>query len=247
VGVSGVTVRQATKRDISAISQVMARAFEDDPPFVWMLPDARSRRRRLEILFVTMLRWEVLPHGGVEVACSPDGGILGAALWLPPGRWRMSFTRQLLTLPSGLRVFWRRIGYGSVFVDAAARVHPVDPHWYLHGIGVDPEAQGRGVGGALLRSRLDRCDAAGVSAYLESSKPANVPLYERFGFAVCGRLALPRGAPEVTPMWRCPVRPGQKAGKAQSPVRAAAEPPVPDVLLDPPRIVGIGGVGSGRG
>jgi GNAT superfamily N-acetyltransferase len=247
VGVDRSTVRAAGKRDIAEISTVMARAFEHDPPFVWMLPDERGRRRRLEILFITMLRWETLPHGGVEVACAPDDGrILGAALWLPPGHWRMSPARQLLTVPASLRAFGRRVGYGSAFVTAAARVHPVDPHWYLHGIGVDPSAQGQGVGGALLRSRLDRCDAAGIPAYLESSKPANVPLYERFGFTASGRLKLPPGAPEVTPMWRGPVRSGGDGDlKARRGDRAAAEPATTEVILEPPRIAGAAGSAFG--
>ena len=38
-------------------------------------------------------------------------------------------------------------------------VHPEEPHWYLAIIGSDPEARGGGFGSALMRSRLDRCDA----------------------------------------------------------------------------------------
>ena len=33
-----------------------------------------------------------------------------------------------------------------------------------------------------MQSRLDRCDAEHAPAYLESSKPDNVPYYLRFGF-----------------------------------------------------------------
>ena len=223
-----------------AVAEVMARAFEEDPPFVWMLPEAAGRRRRLRTLFVTMVRWEVLPRGGVEVACDGAGRIVGAALWLPPGRWRMPFAQQVLTLPGSLRAFGRRIGYGAAFVNAAARVHPVDPHWYLHGIGVDPAAQGRGVGGALLRSRLDRCDAAGQSAYLEASKPENAVLYERFGFTVSGRLALPVGAPEVIPMWRRPVRTSSPAITDTTTTRADEDGATArGITLEPPRIAGV--------
>ena len=243
MGEPGVTVRSGARRDIAAVADVMARAFEEDPPFVWMLPEAAERRRRLRTLFVTMVRWEVLPRGGVEVACDAAGRVVGAALWLPPGRWRMGFVQQMLTLPGSLRAFGNRIGYGAAFVNAAARVHPVDPHWYLHGIGVDPTSQGRCVGGALLRSRLDRCDTAGQSAYLEASKPENAVLYERFGFTVSGRLALPAGAPEVIPMWRRPHR-HTDAAAARAEQARADDPPAgddtasPGVVLEPPRIAG---------
>jgi hypothetical protein len=35
-------VSPATDADSRTLAAVMGRAFEDDPPFVWMLPDARS-------------------------------------------------------------------------------------------------------------------------------------------------------------------------------------------------------------
>jgi GNAT superfamily N-acetyltransferase len=71
-----------------------------------------------------------------------------------------------------------------------------------HIVGVDPQRRGRGVGAALLRSRLELCDQEGTAAYLESSNLENVPLYEHFGFQATGTLNLPAGAPVVTTMWR---------------------------------------------
>jgi hypothetical protein len=62
-----------------------------------------------------------------------------------------------------------------------------------------------GAGGALLRSRLSRCDASGEPAYLESSKLTNVPLYQHFGFDPTGPVDLPTGVPVITPMWRAPA------------------------------------------
>jgi GNAT superfamily N-acetyltransferase len=66
----------------------------------------------------------------------------------------------------------------------------------------DPVRQGHGVGAALLRARLRRCDQERLPAYLESSKLENVPLYQHFGFHVTGTLGLPEGAPAVNTMWR---------------------------------------------
>src|SRR5437868_1776431 len=44
--------------------------------------------------------------------------------------------------------------------------------------------------------------AAGMLAYLEASNPANVPLYERYGFRVAGAFDLPDSGPRVHMMWR---------------------------------------------
>jgi predicted N-acetyltransferase YhbS len=84
------------------------------------------------------------------------------------------------------------------------RVHPTEPHWYLAVLGTDPAHQGKGIGGALQRVVLDRCDREGVPAYLESSKESNVPYYERFGWRVTSELTLPKGGPTLYLMWREP-------------------------------------------
>jgi len=39
-----------------------------------------------------------------------------------------------------------------------AQWHPEEPHWYLPMIGVDPSAQGKGLGAELMRHAVVRCD-----------------------------------------------------------------------------------------
>ena len=191
-------------------ADVLARAFHDDPTFSWMLPAEDTRNRRLRRYFGTELRHESLCHGGVEVA-RDSGRIAGVAVWFPPGTWSGT---AVGALPGYLGAFGRRLGVCSRFMSVAVSAHPREqPHWYLAIIGVDPSLRGRGVGAALLRSRLERCDKEGTAAYLESSNPQNVPLYEHFGFQVTGALDLPKGAPAVTTMWR-PARGPEQAGTA---------------------------------
>ncbi len=86
-----------------------------------------------------------------------------------------------------------------------ARIHPAGrAHEYLWMIGVAPERQGEGIGGALVQHVLDRCDREGLPAYLEASSARSRVLYERLGFELAGRpLELPDG-PRMWPMWREP-------------------------------------------
>ena len=178
---------------------MFARAFHDDPVFGWFLPAEGSRHRRQRRYFVTELHHESLRHGAVEVACV-DGRVAGAAVWFPPGTWSGT---EVSALPGYLRAFGRRLAIVAQYQSVAVRTHPrEEPHWYLAMIGVDPVRQGHGVGAALLRSRLRRCDEEGLPAYLESSKLENVPLYQHFDFHVTGDLGLPMGAPVVNTMWR---------------------------------------------
>ncbi|MFA1543164.1 GNAT family N-acetyltransferase [Actinomadura monticuli] len=201
-------VRTAADADAAEIAAVLGRAFDDDPVWCWLLPDEASRARRLTGLFEVLLRRVHLRHGATE-ATGRDGATEAAALWDPPGHWRVPVRLQAAQAVPLLRILGTRVPITLRTLGAIERHHPREPHWYLSVLGTDPPAQGRGLGGALLRSRLDRCDAEGVPAYLESSKERNVPYYERFGFRVTRELALPgRGCPPVWLMWREPGQDG---------------------------------------
>ncbi|HEY86448.1 MAG TPA: GNAT family N-acetyltransferase [Dehalococcoidia bacterium] len=62
--------------------------------------------------------------------------------------------------------------------------HPRKFHWHLGPIAVVPEVQERGIGSQLLEYFCRHVDQAGQAAYLETDRPENVPLYERFRFSV---------------------------------------------------------------
>jgi ribosomal protein S18 acetylase RimI-like enzyme len=94
----------------------------------------------------------------------------------------------------------RQAGLERLFAQME-RHHPAEACWYLPLIGVDPSCQGRGHGSALLRYALEQCDRDGVPAYLESSNPRNIPLYQRQGFEIIGTIQADR-SPTVVPMLR---------------------------------------------
>jgi ribosomal protein S18 acetylase RimI-like enzyme len=201
-----ITTRPAEKADISELSHALGRAFYDDPVALWIMPDDKVRAAHLRKFFATVTRHHHLAGGGAEVAW--DGSTIGAAaLWDPPGRWKQSTREQLMMLPSFILGFGFRLSVGRKLGDLLKRMkqqHPEEPHWYLAVIGSDTSVRGQGYGQALMRSRLDRVDAEHAPAYLESSKPENVPYYQRFGFEVTGEIVLPDGGPTLWPMWRAP-------------------------------------------
>jgi len=121
-----------------------------------------------------------------------------AALWLPPGEKADGDAIEALI---GETVSPERAAVGAQVGEQMDAHHPAQPHWYLSMIGVDPARQGRGLGSALLKHTLAAIDDEGVAAYLESSNPKNIPLYERFGFEVTGQIQ-PGDFPGLTPMFR---------------------------------------------
>lgn len=200
---TNVEARPAARRDLTALSKTLGRAFHDDPVMTWMLPDDDVRRRKLHRLFASLTRYHHLARGGVEVAPHGDG-IGGAALWDPPGQWQTSRLSELRAIPGLYVAFGNSLRRGLIVEEMMKAVHPEEPHWYLAIIGSDPDVRGKGFGQVLMRSRLDRCDAEHAPAYLESSNPDNVPYYERFGFEVTGEITVPNGGPTLIPMWRPP-------------------------------------------
>jgi ribosomal protein S18 acetylase RimI-like enzyme len=68
-------------------------------------------------------------------------------------------------------------------------------------VGVVPQVQCAGLGGALLRRGLERADAQRMPAYLEATNWRNAKLYRRFGFEVSGIVDVP-GYPKIIAMWR---------------------------------------------
>jgi GNAT superfamily N-acetyltransferase len=197
-------IRPATSADVKMLAAVMARAFYDDPPLVWLLPDPATRLGRVTRMFETVIGIESLRYGGVDVACR-GGKILGGAIWLPPGHPRPGFREQIQAVPNHVRALATALGRAARYGRALEGAHPKEPHWYLKAIGIDPAWQGLGLASLLLRSRLDRCDRDGQPAYLETSKPDRVWMYEHFGFRRIGNLDMPEGAPVQTAMWRVPA------------------------------------------
>lgn len=198
------SVTSWTGLDTGPVAVVLARSFADDPVITWMFADPDRQHARLEQAFEIWTRRIFLPKGGVVTHASGHAG----ACWAPPARWRLTVTQQLRLLPSMANVFGvARLPTVLAGMQHLADAHPDDQaHWYLGFIGTEPAHQRRGLATALLDHALARCDADSTAAYLEASRPENVPFYERFGFSVHHELQLPDGPP-VWGMWR-PPRPG---------------------------------------
>ncbi|AYA25991.1 MAG: GNAT family N-acetyltransferase [Rhodococcus sp. (in: high G+C Gram-positive bacteria)] len=195
--------RTATRRDIPAFAPVVAEAFVDDPVFTWMFPDEHHRIRRMTRFFAADARHHMVPLGATDIAES-DGVVGGAAMWAPPGRWRSDMWTSLRLLPGFCAALGRYMKRGRQVDETLDAAHPGEPHWYLSTIGTSPAARGTGLGTALMKAGLDRADAEHAPAYLESSKEANVPYYERFGFEVTRAIVVPDGGPTLWGMWRQP-------------------------------------------
>lgn len=191
---------RATRDDLPAVVEVLSGAFFADRIFRWIVPDD-EQRRRCAYLFYGLLVEAFWLHGEIRVT----GAGKGAALWLPPAVSLVppadaeAFTGSLVATAGDAASVARM---SEVFVALDAN-HPAEPCWYLNFMGIDPAAQGQGLGSALLASVLEQADRDGMPAYLEASSLESRKLYERHGYVTMGELIV-SDCPAFYPMWRLP-------------------------------------------
>jgi ribosomal protein S18 acetylase RimI-like enzyme len=203
-------LRPLTNADLPSAVASAARAFHDDPLFNFFEPNLLKQARRLPALMRATIV-DTLPLAETYAAFD-HGKAKAVAAWMPPGGYPRSPRREGMFLaraaPSMVRS-GRRLPAALKLLAAIDKVHPKPDHWYLALLAVDPELQGRGIGGALVAQMLQRADRDGLPAYLETQTEANVAWYRRFGFEVVDTIALPgvAGAPTMWALQREPQQP----------------------------------------
>jgi len=174
--------RLLTLDDLDRAVQVQSAAFQDDPLWQYLDPDAQTRRRRLHKFFRPFFKFSIRN----QQAYGAGDGLEGVAVWsLPvqPVKWsavllagfpRLVFDPFMVQFVRAGKVF-------SQFARMQKQYAP-DLHYYLETISVLPSAQGRGVASRLVKPFLDQADQQSVSVYTETMTPSNVGLYEHYGF-----------------------------------------------------------------
>lgn len=168
--------------------ELLERAFDEDPLFRWLLP--RPERRAVMVAGIMKSHVELArPRGLFRGIASPD--LRAVCLWYPPGAYPLPVFAELAVRARALAWAVRRGDSELGVIPTALRIsalldeiHPAEPFFYLQVLGVDVRHHGRGLGSSLIRACNAEADRAGSLAYLETTKPSNVRLYERYGYRV---------------------------------------------------------------
>ena len=188
-------IKTATESDEACVIDILVLAFTTDPGARWTWSDPHR--------YLTHFREFVKALGGKAFTHSSAyyiEGYAAASLWLPPN---VDPDEDVMS------TLFQRTAADEVRNESAklfeemGSYRPSEPHWFLPLIGVDPFLQGKGFGSALLKHALIACDRDNKLAYLDSSNPRNVSLYERHGFEVLGEIQIGT-SPTIRPMLRKP-------------------------------------------
>jgi ribosomal protein S18 acetylase RimI-like enzyme len=191
------------KSQVKLASEVLPRAFNDDPDLIRFVTEPGKRQELLRSMFRMVLSHAV-GHGEVY-ATSP--AMEGIAIWLPSGLPDITFWEALrgggLTLLfKGGWGFMRRMKKDEDFIKRLRQRLAPNPHWYLAVLGVAPKFQGKGYASRLLKPMLKRLDAEKLPCYLETSIEEYVPIYQHFGFKVVYETVLPGSGSQMWAMLR---------------------------------------------
>jgi len=180
------------KQQLRPAAEVLARAFFDDPIFLYWYPDSEERARRAPVCFLSPLRY--YQRYGINQTTSPD--LEGVFVWSHSEYADMPFRRILLSgairhaFGAGIQAMRRMMHFGQYHTEIHRQEAPF-PHWYGQTLGVDPEHQGKGHGSRLLREMLIRADQEKLPCFLTTEKEENVGFYEHHGFKVTKEFVVP--------------------------------------------------------
>ena len=94
-----ISVCRATQADRPTLARLLADAFDGEPFADWFVRRDAHRAERFLRFFDVYWRL-AMPHGQVYTTQERRG----AALWIPPDRWKASLWDELLYLPDVLRI-----------------------------------------------------------------------------------------------------------------------------------------------
>jgi GNAT superfamily N-acetyltransferase len=194
-----MSTRIADPADLPDVAATLAVAFAHDPVLSFLYEDPVTRPSMLATFFAARLAGGI----GIDEVLTVDG-CASAAVWVPPHGPDDPGPDFGGVVAASMALLGEEQALAKlVALQPMLEAHPHTPHWYLAFVGTRPEGRGGGLASTLIAAVTDRCDAEGVPAYLESSDPMNVPLYERHGFGVTGEVAIADG-PTIPLMWRDP-------------------------------------------
>lgn len=187
-----------SKHEAALMGKIVTDGFWDDAVNRW----AFNGTRAMLPMFTAMARYLYVPKGYGHRTADGKAG----TLWLAPGVSKGYGIRGNLVMATILarRAGLRGIKNALTIEHVLDSKRPKTPHHYLFAISVNPELQGKGIGGQLMREALSRIDRENSPAYLENSKERNIAFYRNHGFEITEEIQPTKDSPPMWLMWREP-------------------------------------------
>jgi len=189
---------------VEALATMLSRSFENEPNFVYIIPDEQARRMILRRFFQMV----AIPASRLFGEICTTNQIHGASLWIRPGSG-FTFERMIRNAMRGTPL---KLDQASLrrWINLGARVEKArhrlvrGPHWYLLALGVEPSTDRCSLRGLLTEPVLSRADSDKIPCYVEIFDERDLSFYENLGFRVEGAGGITQGGPSFWAMIRAP-------------------------------------------
>jgi ribosomal protein S18 acetylase RimI-like enzyme len=169
------------KSEIKLAAKVFAQAMFNDDIHKYLLPDEKTRLKKLEHLYVFKLKSEI------NNAYKTSSDLEGVCIWESPDNHHSAITFYdiisgfPLIFTIGLANLRRMIKY-QVWSTKIRESLMKRKYWYLNVIAVCPDHQGKGFATKLIKQIIERATENNEDVYLETQNKNNIAIYERYGF-----------------------------------------------------------------
>jgi len=182
-------------QDVPEAAELLVRAYSTNPINVAVVGDRTRNARELYRFVLTELP-------GITVCIRESGRVIGVMRFVESKKCQPP--KSLKSMFQIWKIAGSRTPRLLKWVSSWGKLDPKERHFHLGPIAVDPEYQGKGYGSCMLEYFRTYVDKLGEAAYLETDKPENVKLYQRFGFSIIHEESI-LGVPNWF-MWRPPVK-----------------------------------------
>ena len=194
------------KRHRKQALSLLTSVFKDE--FTEVFPDPEERRIKEPHAHEFFFKYSL------PISCSfvTSENVEGVAMWMRSDEWKKRPLLRIITSGAIWPAFkigrkaLRKMQQFDEYMNKKHRELAPGKHWYLGVLAVDPEHQGKGYGGELLREMLSRIDKEGLPCYLETEGEKNVSMYKHFGFEVLEEFTIPGTKDLLVAMSRAPAQ-----------------------------------------
>ncbi len=190
---------------IDKICKVAGEAFQEDPTTLFIYPDEKERKEKLQYGFRMIYNYGM--RQGVAYAISDN--LEGMIVWLAPNKtfpstWTMMRNGGFHTMRKvglKLKAMKRTMTVFKYEEERHKELVPYD-HWYFQNIAVKPEEQGKGYGGLLISTMLKAIEGDGLPVFVETNTEKAASIYQKHGFEILEYGIIPE---TDVPLW-CMLR-----------------------------------------
>jgi hypothetical protein len=181
-----------SKKHIKPASQILSRAFQNDPVIRWQIPEANKRLAKIHYM------WEISLRVGIKYGevYGTSENLEGIAIWRPPQNVDISYWKYVKTgafkfpFKFGIKTT-KRMTFFQAVNDSIRNIYMKIPYWYLDVIAVDPKYQGKGFSSKLLKPMLKRINRQNLPIWLETNLERNISFYEHYDFTILEEIIIP--------------------------------------------------------